>query len=51
MIVRNVRSRSNEMSAHDAVNSPLTISEMRKKGAWIKIDDYPCRQAFRHFMN
>ncbi|HEY1612111.1 MAG TPA: hypothetical protein VGF97_00285 [Rhizomicrobium sp.] len=20
-------------------------------GAWIKIDDYPCRQAFRHFMN
>ena len=25
MIVRNVRSRSNEMSAHDAVNSPLTI--------------------------
>jgi hypothetical protein len=21
------------------------------KGTWIKIDDYPCRQSFRHFMN
>ena len=29
MIVRNVRSRSNEMSAHHRVKSPLTISEMR----------------------
>src|ERR1700751_5250685 len=31
----------------------LTLKQARpsEKGAWIKIDDYPCRQAFRHFMN
>jgi hypothetical protein len=31
----------------------LTLKQARQseKGAWIKIDDYPCRQAFRHFMN
>ena len=21
------------------------------RGGWVKIDDYRCRQAFRHFMN
>ena len=31
----------------------LTLKQARQceKGAWIKIDDYRCRQAFRHFMN
>jgi hypothetical protein len=31
----------------------LTLKQCRQsdKGTWIKIDDYPCRQAFRHFMN
>ena len=31
----------------------LTLRQARQseKGAWVKIDDYPCRQAFRHFMN
>jgi hypothetical protein len=31
----------------------LTLKQARqsKGGTWIKIDDYPCRQAFRHFMN
>ena len=31
----------------------LTLKQARQseRGAWIKIDDYPCRQAFRHFMN
>jgi hypothetical protein len=31
----------------------LTLKQARQSdsGAWVKIDDYPCRQAFRHFMN
>jgi hypothetical protein len=31
----------------------LTLKQacQSERGAWIKIDDYPCRQAFRHFMN
>jgi hypothetical protein len=31
----------------------LTLRQGRQsdRGGWIKIDDYPCRQAFRHFMN
>jgi hypothetical protein len=31
----------------------LSLRQARQSdnGAWIKIDDYPCRQAFRHFMN
>jgi hypothetical protein len=31
----------------------LTLKQARhsEMGAWIKIDDYSCRQAFRHFMN
>lgn len=31
----------------------LTLKQARQSegGTWIKIDDYPCRQAFRHFMN
>jgi hypothetical protein len=31
----------------------LTLKQARQtdRGAWIKLDDYPCRQAFRHFMN
>jgi hypothetical protein len=31
----------------------LTLKQARRseRGAWIKIDDYPCRQAFRRFMN
>jgi hypothetical protein len=28
-----------------------TRSHQSDRGVWIKIDDYPCRQAFRHFMN
>src|SRR5579863_10420282 len=30
----------------------LTLKQARQsdRGTWIKIDDYPCRQAFRHFM-
>lgn len=31
----------------------LTLKQVRRseKGAWVKIDDYSCRQAFRHFTN
>jgi hypothetical protein len=31
----------------------LTLKQARQSdaGTWIKLDDYPCRQAFRHFMN
>lgn len=31
----------------------LTLRQARRsdQGTWIKIDDYPCRQAFRYFMN
>ena len=31
----------------------LTLKQGRQSdgGTWIKIDDYPCRQSFRHFMN
>jgi hypothetical protein len=31
----------------------LTLKQARRSdtGVWIRIDDYPCRQAFRHFMN
>jgi hypothetical protein len=31
----------------------LTLKQARQseRGAWIKIDDYACRKAFRHFMN
>src|ERR1700733_7634244 len=31
----------------------LTLKQARKSdnGMWVKIDDYPCRQAFRHFTN
>ena len=31
----------------------LTLKQARQSegGRWIRIDDYPCRQAFRHFMN
>jgi hypothetical protein len=31
----------------------LTLKQARQSdnGLWIKIDDYPCRRAFRHFMN
>jgi hypothetical protein len=31
----------------------LTLKQARQSGngAWIKIEDYSCRQAFRHFMN
>ena len=31
----------------------LTLKQARQSdnGVWIKIDDYPCRRAFRHFMN
>src|ERR1700680_4133495 len=31
----------------------LTLKQARQSdgGAWVKVDDYPCRQAFRHFMN
>ena len=31
----------------------LTLKQARQsdRGLWTKIDDYPCRQAFRHFMN
>jgi hypothetical protein len=31
----------------------LTLKQTRKSdnGVWIRIDDYPCRRAFRHFMN
>ena len=31
----------------------LTLRQARQseRGAWVKIDDYPCRQAFRHFTN
>jgi hypothetical protein len=31
----------------------LTLKQARQSdaGAWIKLDDYPCRRAFRHFMN
>jgi hypothetical protein len=31
----------------------LTLKQARQSdaGGWIKLDDYPCRRAFRHFMN
>jgi hypothetical protein len=31
----------------------LTLRQARQsdRGAWVKIHDYPCRRAFRHFMN
>src|SRR5437667_4332457 len=31
----------------------LTLKQARQsdRGAWVKLDDYSCRQAFRHFMN
>ena len=31
----------------------LTMKQARQSdgGSWIRIDDYPCRKAFRHFMN
>jgi hypothetical protein len=31
----------------------LTLKQARRfdGGAWVTIEDYPCRQAFRHFMN
>ena len=31
----------------------LTLKQARQSdnGVWVKIDDYPCRRAFRHFMN
>ena len=31
----------------------LTLKQARQSnsGAWVKLDDYPCREAFRHFMN
>lgn len=31
----------------------LTLKQAHRSenGIWIRIDDYPCRQAFRHFMN
>ena len=31
----------------------LTLKQSRQpdSGGWVKIDDYRCRQAFRHFMN
>ena len=31
----------------------LTLKQARQsdRGAWTRIHDYPCRQAFRHFMN
>jgi hypothetical protein len=31
----------------------LTLKQAHRSehGAWIKTDEYPCRQAFRHFMN
>jgi hypothetical protein len=31
----------------------LTLKQARQsiRGGWVRIDDYPCRQAFRHFMN
>jgi hypothetical protein len=31
----------------------LTLKQARQSdnGVWLKIDDYPCRRAFRHFMN
>jgi len=31
----------------------LTLKQARQseRGAWVNIGDYPCRQAFRHFMN
>jgi hypothetical protein len=34
-------------------DATLTLKQARQseRGAWIKVGDYPCRQAFRHFMN
>ena len=31
----------------------LTLKQARQSdsGAWVRTDEYPCRQAFRHFMN
>jgi hypothetical protein len=33
------------------VTLTLKQAHQSEMGAWIKIDDYSCRQAFRHFMN
>jgi hypothetical protein len=33
------------------VTLTLKQASQSERGAWIKIDDYACRQAFRHFMN
>jgi hypothetical protein len=33
------------------VTLTLKQGHQSEQGAWIKLDDYPCRQAFRHFMN
>ena len=34
-------------------DATLTLKQARQSdnGVWIKIDDYPCRQAFRHFVD
>ena len=33
------------------VTLSLKQGRQSNSGVWIKISDYPCRQAFRHFMN
>jgi hypothetical protein len=33
------------------VTLTLKQASQSDNGVWIKIDDYPCRRAFRHFMN
>src|SRR2546421_6980289 len=33
------------------VTLTLKQAHQSESGMWVKIDDYPCRQAFRHFMN
>jgi hypothetical protein len=40
-------------SWNDFCDVTLTLKQghQRDCGGWIKIDDYQCRQAFRHFMN
>src|ERR1700744_3469009 len=37
----------------DFCDVTLTLKQGHRRdcGGWIKIDDYRCRQAFRHFMN
>jgi hypothetical protein len=34
-------------------DTTLTLKQARQSdnGVWMKIDDYACREAFRHFMN